>query len=216
MSQSQRISQAERTGISDNAMIETAVGLIVSKGTDALTLKEVGEKAGYSRGLAGYRFGNKAGLFEAVFRAVATHWLGVLKRSTDGLQGYTAIVAAIDAHSEQCRRAPEQFCAFYTLWFESIGARSDLQRTVETIHQRRFADVANWIRADQADGRISPVVDADTVARYFCVNIVGIVYQWLLQAEPFDTIEKLYDELKSSMHSKLYQPTQRPDRVVSL
>ena len=63
-----RRSHAERTDLSDRRMLEAAVQLICDRGPDRTTLKDVGEKAGYSRGLAGYRFGSKPGLFEFVVR----------------------------------------------------------------------------------------------------------------------------------------------------
>ena len=51
-----RLTQVERKEISDAKMLEAAVDLIVERGAGLVTLKDVGEKAGYSRGLAGYRF----------------------------------------------------------------------------------------------------------------------------------------------------------------
>ncbi|HCC44919.1 MAG TPA: TetR family transcriptional regulator, partial [Gammaproteobacteria bacterium] len=48
-----RLTQAERTEISDNRMLEAAVSLIVDYGPSATSLKEIGLRAGYSRGLAG-------------------------------------------------------------------------------------------------------------------------------------------------------------------
>ena len=51
--------QAERTALSDRRMLEAAIRLIIERGTAGTTLREIGERAGYSRGLASYRFGNK-------------------------------------------------------------------------------------------------------------------------------------------------------------
>ena len=67
--------QAERTAESDARMLAAAVQLIVERGADGMTLKDVGEFAGYSRGLAGHRFGSKAGLFSALVRSVGEDWL---------------------------------------------------------------------------------------------------------------------------------------------
>ena len=61
MSKALRLTQVERKEISDAKMLEAAVDLIVERGAGQVTLKDVGEKAGYSRGLAGYRFGNQRG-----------------------------------------------------------------------------------------------------------------------------------------------------------
>lgn len=184
-------------------MLETAVQLITEHGTTNTTLKDVGEMAGYSRGLAGYRFGNKAGLFEFVFRSVAAQWLESLTEATAGKIGHDAIGAAIDAHYQYCADTPYYFSAFYTLWFESIGPESVLQEVVANIHQRRAHDVAEWIKAGIKENTIDGSVDADEVANFFCAMIVGIVYQWLLNPDDLDAIKALYNDLKSTMQSKL-------------
>ena len=76
------LTQVERKEISDAKMLEAAVNLIVERGAGLVTLKDVGEKAGYSRGLAGYRFGNREGLFDFVLRSVGDEWLAELTQVT--------------------------------------------------------------------------------------------------------------------------------------
>ena len=51
--------QAQRTALSDQRMFEVAIELVNERGTAKTTLKDIGEGAGYSRGLASYRFGSK-------------------------------------------------------------------------------------------------------------------------------------------------------------
>ncbi len=203
MAQTQRISHAERTEISDAKMLATAIEHIAEQGTATLTLKDIGELSGYSRGLAGYRFGNKAGLLEFIFRAVAAEWLEALKFATKNKTGEAAISAAIDAHYQYCIETPSHFTAFYTLWFESIGPESPLQTVVTNIHQRRAKDVAEWINAGINDGEISSTINAEEVANFFCAMIVGIVYQWLLAPTEIQHIKSLYQDLKRTMRHKL-------------
>ncbi|MGV0033408.1 MAG: TetR/AcrR family transcriptional regulator, partial [Candidatus Azotimanducaceae bacterium WSBS_2022_MAG_OTU7] len=113
--QSGRLTQAERTGISDNRMLEAVVELIVDRGPAATSLKEVGLKAGYSRGLAGQRFGSKDKLFAFVLRQVGDSWLAQLKQTTNQQTGLVAIQDALDEHYSFCVEAPNQMRAFYTL-----------------------------------------------------------------------------------------------------
>ena len=108
----QRLSQAERTEISDARMLEAAIKLIVERGVPNTTLKDIGELAGFSRGLAGYRFGNRAGLFEFVVRSVGEEWLNELKAVTRGKVGIDAIEAAVNAHCRFCEEAPDHVFAF--------------------------------------------------------------------------------------------------------
>ena len=118
-----RLTQVERKEISDTKMLEVAIDLIIEQGTSQLTLKDVGERAGYSRGLAGYRFGNKAGLFDFVLRSVGDEWLAELTTVTNNKSGYQAIAAALDAHSRFCEDAPKHVEPFIVcglnLWHQS-------------------------------------------------------------------------------------------------
>ncbi len=198
MSKAERLSQAERTQLSDARMLASAVSLIVEKGPDLLSLKEVGERAGYSRGLAGYRFGNKAGLFDFVIHAIGEQWLQQLKSVTAGKTGYAAIAAATDAHYLMCKEAPDDLAAFYILWFGAIGPQSDVRSLIASIHERRHKDVLRWIREGIEAGSLSDDVDAEAIAGQFSAAIVGIVYQWLLSPENNVDVKALFDGLKSS------------------
>ena len=62
---------------------------------------------------------------------------------------------------------------------------------------------AEWIKAGIKENTIDGSVDADEVANFFCAMIVGIVYQWLLNPDDLDAIKALYNDLKSTMQSKL-------------
>ena len=64
-----RRKQAERTALSDRLLTEAAIELLVKHGLQGTTLQGVGERAGYSRGLATHRFGSKAGLFAKVLES---------------------------------------------------------------------------------------------------------------------------------------------------
>ena len=195
--------QAERTAQSDARMVEAAVRLIVERGIERTTLQEVGELAGYSRGLAGYRFGSKGGLFGFVVKAIAEEWLKELTRVTQGKAGIDALVAATDAHYRFCVDAPDHVRAFYILWSESIGPDSDYKDVIAGIHQRRQRDVTEWIRNGIAAGQINSTVNAASVANQFCASIIGIVYQWLVHPGALAEIEAMHNDLKQTMHLRL-------------
>ena len=195
MSQAQRRTHAERTDLSDSLMLDAAIKLIVEHGTDKTTLKEVGEMAGYSRGLAGYRFGTKAGLFEFIVRSVGEEWLQSLKRVTKDKIGHPAISAALDEHCRLCLDAPDHVRAFYILWFESIGVQSKVKQVIAGIHDRRRKDVVKWITATDYAGQLSP----DEIASQFNSSVIGIAYHWLANPEDKNGIKQLHQNLTYSM-----------------
>ncbi|MEM9183679.1 MAG: TetR/AcrR family transcriptional regulator [Pseudomonadota bacterium] len=195
MSQSQRMSHAERTDLSDRRMLDAAIALIVERGTDKTTLKEVGERAGYSRGLAGYRFGSKAGLFETIVRDVGEQWLSDLKRVTAGKSGLAAIDAAVDEHCRFCLEAVEPVRAFYILWFESIGVQSPVKNVIATIAERRSRDIVSWLGAAGYRGATPP----EGIAAQFNATVLGIVYHWLANPDDRDGTRTLHEQLKNQM-----------------
>ncbi|MEX2525813.1 MAG: TetR/AcrR family transcriptional regulator [Gammaproteobacteria bacterium] len=207
-----RLTQAERTALSDIRMVETAIDLIVRHGVEGMTLKEVGESAGYSRSLAGYRFGSKEGLMKHVIRSIGDEWLQELKQVTADKVGLDAICAAIDAHYRFCREAPNHVLAFYILWFQSVSPGSLCKDTMMSIHKRRQKDVAEWIKQGMAAGLIDASVEADVIAEQFCSAVVGIVYQWLLNPEAMDEVEKLHRGLKQTMQQLLLTKNERDNQ----
>jgi len=199
------MTQTERTDLSDRRMLDAAIRLIVARGVEKTTLREVGENAGYSRGLAGYRFGNKAGLLEFIVRTIGEDWLAELKDATRGLAGFKAMAAAIDEHLKFCLDAPDRVRAFYILWFEAVSPESAVKKVVSGIHDRRRRDVAQWVTESVARGAPEPSLSAHAIAGQFNTAIVGIVYHWLQHPEDLDGVATLHDDLKHTMR-RLLEP----------
>lgn len=193
-----RLTQAERTDLSDQKMFDATVHLIMQHGPAGTSLKDVGVHAGYSRGLAGHRFGSKDNLFNFVLRRLGIMWLGQLKEATGKRVGLSALEAALDQHYLFCVEAPDYVRTFYTLWFESVNADTELSKTIKGIHQRRFQDVVNWVLKDPT---IADNVkrEADSIAAQFSATVVGIVYYWLANPEKMNETKRLHEGLKRTM-----------------
>lgn len=192
-----RMTHAERTDLSDQRMLDAAVQLLVARGPERTTLKDVGELAGYSRGLAGYRFGSKHGLFEFVVHSIGEEWLAQLTRVTRGKTGLEAMRSAIEAHYRFCLEDSDRVRAFYILWFSSAGPESDTRNIVKNIHERRRRDVAQWI--NNARGATGKTPDADAIASQFSASIIGIVYHWLTNPDDPSGIKAQHDQLIHTM-----------------
>jgi AcrR family transcriptional regulator len=208
MAKALRLTQVERKEISDAKMLEAAVDLIVERGAGQTTLKDVGERAGYSRGLAGYRFGNKAGLFDFVLRAVGDKWLAELTDVTEGKCGYPAIAAALDAHIKFCEDAPRHVEAFYRLWFEPLAPESQLKTVILGIHRRRRKDVIRWIEQGIEEGMLVSNTDVELIADHFTAAVSGIVYHWMSDPDNLKEMRALHSGLKQVMATMLAVPHQ--------
>jgi AcrR family transcriptional regulator len=198
--------QAERTAQSDLLMVDAAVHLIVSRGTAGTHLKDVGEIAGYSRGLASYRFGNKAGLFTQIIHAVGDEWLREMGRAVQNQDGLPALLSATDAHYRFVLEAADRIRAFYILWFDSIGPDPALKNVIANVHERRQRDVEEWITRGIRAGNVRADVNVRSIAEQFCASIIGIVYQWLVTPQALERIHALHEGLKQQMVGALAVP----------
>src|SRR5271154_1694541 len=140
------MTQEERSSLSDARMADAAVALICEHGAAGTALTDVGVRAGYSRGLASYRFGSKAGLWSFLVRTIGEEWLAELQQAAAGTSGVDTIHAAVDAHCRFLLDSPQRIRAFYILWFESVGPDPALREVITGAHQRRQRDVEAWIR----------------------------------------------------------------------
>ena len=193
------LTQEERSALSDARMADAAIALICERGAGATTLKDVGLRAGYSRGLASYRFGSKAGLWAFLIRTIGEEWLAQLGAAVEGTTGLETIQAAADAHCRFLLGSSERIRAFYILWFESVGPDQALREVIAGAHRRRQRDVEEWIRSGIDAGAIQPGVDVRGIAEQFCAAVIGIVYTWLVTPLGHDEVKRLHDRLKLEM-----------------
>ena len=182
-------------------MLEAAVSLILSKGAEKTTLKEVGEKAGYSRGLAGYRFGSKSGLFAFTMQKLGNYWLHYLKDETTDKIGIAAINSATDVHQKVLSEYFDNVRVFYILWFEALRDDDELKSIVSNINKRRHEDVAAWIKSDET--LRDKHAQADDIASMYNTASNGIAYEYLLAPKDGKKLEKMHENLKYFMSTVL-------------
>lgn len=174
-----RLTQAERTALSDARMFETAMQLIVECGTHNTTLKEIGERAGYSRGLASNRFGSKEALFSQLVRSFNERWATELLRRVGTKTGLDALGAALDSVEYFLLNHTVQMQAMYILWYESITSYEVVRRRLAANHFAYRRDTERWLQQGIDDGTVRPSIDPACFAVEFSALIFGLVYQWL-------------------------------------
>jgi len=201
-SASRTLTQAERKAISDRAMLDAAVELILEHGTDKTTLAAIGEKAGYSRGLATYRFGSKAGLFDEVCKSISRRWLDYLKDGVRDRIGIEAMTAALDAFFKFVSDSPREAQVLQLLYCGAASPKSEYRQTSVNIHQRQQDDVADWVRAGQSEGSIRTDADPESVATQYIAYISGVTYLWMINPDSID-FRKANDDMKAQLKISL-------------
>lgn len=203
----QPLTQAERSAISDRAMLDAAIELVLANGTEKTTLAMIGEKAGYSRGLATYRFGSKSGLFDSLCKAIGRNWLEYLKRGVEDKSGIDAMCAALDTVYQWVTDSPEEARVLQILHCGSASPGSEFSDTSIAIHRRQLSDVVAWVQAGQRDGQVREDVDADAIAAEYVAYTSGMSYLWLISPETFD-FENANKAMKHYLRTTLSTPLQ--------
>ena len=178
-----RPTQAERTALAEQKMVEATIKLLNTVGLAGTTLIAIGVSAGYSRGLASHHFGSKSGLFRKVLKHITVVWTEELENYLEGKSGLQAILAALDAHRVHLRRYPEHARAMFILWSGSFDPASEFKLNVIEFHKLQREAAAAWIIAGKASGEIRADVDPAGFGEQFYASLLGLNYQWLVNPE---------------------------------
>jgi len=189
--------QAERTALAEDRMIGAAIELLNTVGIEGATLKAIGEKAGYSRGLATHHFGTKAGLFRKLLREVSASWVRALQDKVSGKTGLEALEAANEAHLHHVLEHPDHLRAMYILWFGSLDPGSDFKPNLSGFMRLQRESMANWVRGGQEAGEIRPDIHPARAGEQLYATTIGINHQWLV--DPSLNLKTAYREMKENM-----------------
>ncbi|MEN7344207.1 MAG: TetR/AcrR family transcriptional regulator [Pseudomonadota bacterium] len=190
--------QAERTALSDSAMLAAAQTLILERGIEGTTLAAIGERAGYSRGLATYRYGSKAGLFREVSTNIHRRWVSYLSEAVGEETGVDAMCLAVDAYYRFVSDAPEDIRVLHILYYAGSEPSSELRDIARTAFQRQIADAERWITEGVNAGTIDSSVSATAEAAEYVAHLAGMTYLWLL-----NPVSLRFDEIKDSFKRSL-------------
>ena len=193
----QRPTQAERTALAEEKMVNATIELLNTVGLAGTTLIAIGESAGYSRGLASHHFGSKSGLFRKVLRHITAVWSQELEIYLEGKYGLGAILAALDAHRNHMLHFPDHARAMNILWSASFDPASEFKPNVIEFHRLQRAAAAAWVMEGQEKGEIRDDVNPVGFAEQFYASLLGLNFQWLVN--PKIDLKKSIDLLKKNI-----------------
>ena len=195
-----------RWTMSDHALTEAAIELLVEFGIERTTFRSLGARAGYSRGLVTHRFGSKAGLFTHVMRVATSRWVSYLEVGIGDRVGMAALCAAADALHRFIREQPNIVRAMYILWFQSIDPGAEYRANVAAVHRAQREDVVGWIQTGQRQGTVRADVEPLRVAEQYVAATAGMVYQWLV--DPHVPLDSMFEQFKEDIRVRLAAATE--------
>lgn len=173
--QPKRKSQVMRKRDAETALLNAAEELIAQQGITATSLAQIGERAGYSRGLVNHHFGNKDALI-ARLAGRAQDWFVNRTAETTAPSGRAAILAAIDTYLEISLSGNKTARAFLVMWGASFPDDASVEGLSENDARAR-AGFEEMIITAQSDGSINTEIDPKASATVILGLIRGVAAQ---------------------------------------
>lgn len=193
MSQKQRRTQTGRRAVSEQRIIDAAMHVIGRKGTDRLTLSEVGTEAGYSRGLPAHLFGNKEGLLLRVLDRYLSYVPGRTHFALSDWEpgrGLERLRVIIQGWIGTGVRHPEYFRTYLILSGEAAregptGMGVALRAQICAMNHRTRTELARYLRQGRKHGEIAASVDPQHAALLIMSTLSGLLAFWVLDPQAF-------------------------------
>jgi AcrR family transcriptional regulator len=196
-----RRTQQQRRDQAETALLNAAAELVIEEGVHSLTLARVGERAGYSRGLATHYFGSKQALLQRLAHATQSGFVPGL----DGVPpGLGRLLRLIDGYIGALGQLRMPSRAFLLLWAEAATA-ADLAAIFRERDEAFRSDLREDIAAGITDGTIRPDAAAEDVAVAVLAQLRGIGLQRLVDSLAVDT-ERLRRSVTGYWHRALALP----------
>jgi len=184
---SSRRTQAERRARSERSLLEAAEQLVAEKGSARTTLAEIGERAGYSRGLVNQRFGSKGDLVSRLTQRIQRRFRdGILVPALADRTGLDALLAVVDAYLGGMDLSVGTGRAFYVLMAESLGPVPEIRDTFALADGEFRAFLERHITDGIKAGDIRPDVDPAARSAMIVGALRGISLQWLVDPNGLD------------------------------
>ena len=174
--------QVERREEAETKILHAAIRLIVRKGYDRFTLAEVGDLAGYSRGLPAHYFGKKEDLLLEVVRYIIGNYRASVAKRDDLEPGLPHLIVQIrtyaDGAANPATRALGVLIAEAMFW-------PKLKRAISDINSRGQLAWEEEIQAGVRAGNIRPDVNVAAQA--------SVIYSFLRGQMAFAGLDPKFD-----------------------
>jgi AcrR family transcriptional regulator len=185
-------------------MIDAAITVMSRKGYSGTTLAEIGDEAGYSRGLAHHHFGSKLELMRAVVAEMNVRFRrSVVQPPPAGQCGLDAVLGFVNAYlGHVARSGPDRSRTVFILLFESLAVAPELRPVVADMSATTRSHISDRIAQGIADGTIRPDLDPEVEAVLIAGMLRGATHEWMLDPTCID-LEVAAAEIQAMLRSRL-------------
>lgn len=178
-----RRTQAERREEAERRLLDAAIEIVARTGTVRLTLAEVGEAAGYSRGLPAHRFGNKAGLVRALAAHINERFLEQIRAAPAREPGLDTIRGHVSLYFSRGERHWTNTRALLVMMTEGFMGDAQMKADLTEYNRAAMAFLERHIRIGIERGEVCPDADAANTAMMILGAMRGVMLQRLIDED---------------------------------
>lgn len=198
-----RRTQLERRAEAEQRLLIAARQIVARNGWVGMTLSQVGEEAGYSRGLATHHFGNKAGLLRALAGFVNSSFMTLVEDKASQWQpGMAALKGFVGVYLVRTDGDWVNTRALLALMSEAVTQDSETAQILAEYNRSVQQHLAGYIRAGIDNGEIRANVDPLAGALLILGTLRGTMLQVLLDPAGVD-VGALHEQLLSFIENAL-------------
>ncbi len=172
-----RRTQEERRQEAEEALLTAATELIAEQGVQQTSFVHIGERAGYSRGLASHYFDSKEAMIDAIARRLQDRFHAQVG-DVVGEDGLGTLLRTADAFIDQALSPSKDARAYLVLWTAGLRENGDNAPFIEA-DRRTSIKVAALVEIGKNDGSISKDTLSSEFAEICLALIRGVAIQVL-------------------------------------
>jgi AcrR family transcriptional regulator len=177
----ERRTQEERRGEAERRLIEAAAAMVSEAGPAKVTLANVGERAGYSRGLASHHFGSKRALMQRLVESVTYQFREALFDQQQSSDALGELGTLIDIYFEVVSDLQSINRARLVLWADAVANPSDDIRPAMVNADQEFREeIEKRLRQAIVTGQVPDTVNAHGLATVIIAMLRGVALQSLI------------------------------------
>ncbi|MEN3272577.1 MAG: hypothetical protein V7636_1338 [Actinomycetota bacterium] len=205
----ERRTQLERRTEAEQSLLRAAIELIAEQGAEQTSLAQIGERAGFSRGIVNHHFGTKAELIKRLVSQAQRGFAGSLPRDSTK-SGLDDLLALADSYLAPMKGSDPRHRAFLVMWAEAAGAGRDVRPSFVEGDRRFRAGIQALVERGMGDGSIRAEVDAAAYAAALVAQLRGVGVELLIDERAFK-VDRVRKEIARSISAAL--AASRPRRA---
>jgi AcrR family transcriptional regulator len=185
VAKAERRSQSERRDEAEQRLLSAAVRLVAERGLERVTLADVGEAAGYSRGLPAHYFGSKSGLVVTLASHLVEGFGRALDRAEPHDRGLLRLLGSVAFYFDSARKDPVGVRALFVVLGDALS-NGLIRGQLAELNARSAKSFENNLRAAISAGEARADIDAKAMGVLILAGLRGAVSQWLLAPDTID------------------------------